>query len=93
MKSTPISENGIFEISEFLNYQAQSSGAVYVSGDTSGGTLTLGTKNSAAQFMPMNDGVLIAGDNVKVEHGTAVPLFVELVGAVTPNLEVRYASC
>ena len=77
-----LTKNGIHRITN----DSQGTHAVLVSGSLGGGTAALGY--FAGGFVPLADGALAVGKQVKVEAGVGVDLYIELKGSTGAKLDV-----
>lgn len=57
---------------------------VYISGNLGGGTFTLTAPGGA-----ITDGLMVLGEQYKVEHGAGAPLSIVVAGSTAPDVTIK----
>ena len=86
-----LTENGSTQINKG-HKDARS--AVYTSGTLGvAAVATISYKNAAGSYIPFTDGLLVIGDQIHVDHGIGVDIYVVLSNVdVTTSVEVMCAA-
>ena len=75
-----ITANGSYALKP-IKEAASGTSIVYVSGTLSTATATISYKDSEGTVVPYTDGVVVSGDQYKIEHGQGVDLFLVVASA------------
>lgn len=84
-------QDGLYKLNKLTTGNDKS--IVYTSRDLGGGTATIGYKDSSGNFISLKDDVgsdvlAIPGEQLLIEHGRLIELYLQLSGSTTPDLEV-----
>lgn len=75
-----ITENSVVKV-QGKSGQGGGTSIVLLSGEAGGATVTLGYYDHANAFIPLTDGLLSAGAQYQVDHGSDVPMYAQISGA------------
>ena len=78
MKRFLLTDNGNYHINRGFR---DAKSAVYVSGTLGTATATLTYKNQAGLYIPFTDGLLVINDQLPVDHGVGVNIYVTVANA------------